>query len=343
MKTLLTMLLLATMAVAVDVIPEIRTLDGKVYKQVKVTKQDAGEVRILHAEGFATVRLSTLTPESLVLFGGKVDKKAEAMADAERELARARAYAPVVTAVPSTPAAPTASATSQVAVPISAEENARRAWDWYQWCLANPNGDAQINQQQRDTLLMQATQTLQAWEAQQQQAAQPRMSGSLADRGTRQVGRSMYDPQRIAERMAKQQAQAANADWSVWHSVLANVCHNNPGCTTGNNIETENLAPGPGGRPLCEECQRLNLAAQGIVVPQIPKVPAIPQVPGVPQVPAARIYVAEAGAWNSSQQSVCHNNPGCTTGNNIERGFLQMGTGGKPLCQECARLNATGR
>lgn len=47
--------------------------------------------------------------------------------------------------------------------------------------------------------------------------------------------------------------------------------------------------------------------------------------------------------WHSIKQSVYHNNTNCNTGNNIERENLRSGTGGKPLCQECAGLNRQGR
>ena len=46
-----------------------------------------------------------------------------------------------------------------------------------------------------------------------------------------------------------------------WHSIKSDRHHNNSECTTGNNIESENRRDGTGGKPLCEECQRLN--AQG--------------------------------------------------------------------------------
>jgi hypothetical protein len=43
-----------------------------------------------------------------------------------------------------------------------------------------------------------------------------------------------------------------------WHSILQPVHHNNTKCTTGNNIERENLRQGTGGKPLCQECTRCN-------------------------------------------------------------------------------------
>jgi hypothetical protein len=60
-----------------EIFPELRTLDGKVFKQVKVTKSDAAEIRIAHAEGFAVIPLSKLPPEVLALFGGKTSLMAE--------------------------------------------------------------------------------------------------------------------------------------------------------------------------------------------------------------------------------------------------------------------------
>jgi hypothetical protein len=46
------------------------------------------------------------------------------------------------------------------------------------------------------------------------------------------------------------------------------------------------------------------------------------------------------GAWHSVASPVFHNNPECDTGNNIEPENLRPGTGGKRLCEECARLSA---
>lgn len=44
---------------------------------------------------------------------------------------------------------------------------------------------------------------------------------------------------------------------SAWHSIKQTVHHNNTNCNTGNNIETENIRQGTGGKPLCQECERL--------------------------------------------------------------------------------------
>lgn len=45
---------------------------------------------------------------------------------------------------------------------------------------------------------------------------------------------------------------------SPWHSVKQEVHHDNTNCDTGNNIETENLRTGTGGKPKCSECKRLD-------------------------------------------------------------------------------------
>lgn len=45
-----------------------------------------------------------------------------------------------------------------------------------------------------------------------------------------------------------------------WHSPNSDVYHNNPSCQTGNNIAPENVRQGTGGKPLCEECERLDSA-----------------------------------------------------------------------------------
>jgi|SRR5579864_149704 len=49
--------------------------------------------------------------------------------------------------------------------------------------------------------------------------------------------------------------------------------------------------------------------------------------------------------WHSTRpgETVHHDNTSCTEGNNIETYYLQSGTGGRPLCKHCARLDATGR
>jgi predicted XRE-type DNA-binding protein len=51
--------------------------------------------------------------------------------------------------------------------------------------------------------------------------------------------------------------------------------------------------------------------------------------------------MAEVSPWYSIKQSVHHISTKCNTGNNIERENRRSGTGGKPLCQECAHLCET--
>jgi hypothetical protein len=43
--------------------------------------------------------------------------------------------------------------------------------------------------------------------------------------------------------------------------------------------------------------------------------------------------------WHSTKESIYHENAGCNTGKSISDEDLRQGTGGKPLCQECRRLN----
>lgn len=42
--------------------------------------------------------------------------------------------------------------------------------------------------------------------------------------------------------------------------------------------------------------------------------------------------------WHSVKANVHHVCSNCNTGNNIERENLRQGTGGKPMCKECADL-----
>jgi hypothetical protein len=48
------------------------------------------------------------------------------------------------------------------------------------------------------------------------------------------------------------------------------------------------------------------------------------------------------GPWHSANSEVYHNNRNCQTGNSIAPENVQQGTGGKPLCEECERLNSSG-
>jgi len=53
--------------------------------------------------------------------------------------------------------------------------------------------------------------------------------------------------------------------------------------------------------------------------------------------------MSKKSPWYSIKQPVYHNNTNCNTGNNIEKENLRQGTGGHPLCKECAGLNSQGK
>jgi hypothetical protein len=59
--------------------------------------------------------------------------------------------------------------------------------------------------------------------------------------------------------------------------------------------------------------------------------------------PAPRRRSDEKAAWHAINQSIYHNNSRCSTGNNIDPEHRRQGTGGRPLCQECNRLNQVGQ
>jgi hypothetical protein len=59
--------------------------------------------------------------------------------------------------------------------------------------------------------------------------------------------------------------------------------------------------------------------------------------------PASRKQLAKRAAWHSVKGSTYHDNSACNTGNNISPEELRQGTGGKPLCKECHRLNQIGQ
>ena len=46
----------------------------------------------------------------------------------------------------------------------------------------------------------------------------------------------------------------------------------------------------------------------------------------------------EKSPWHSIKAHVHHDNTSCDTGDNIEPENRRDGTGGKPLCRECAGL-----
>jgi len=53
--------------------------------------------------------------------------------------------------------------------------------------------------------------------------------------------------------------------------------------------------------------------------------------------------MAKVAAFHSVKESdrkVHHNNDKCTEGNNIEKANKRDGTGNRPLCDHCQRLNS---
>jgi len=47
--------------------------------------------------------------------------------------------------------------------------------------------------------------------------------------------------------------------------------------------------------------------------------------------------------WHAKESSVHHDNTTCTEGNNIEPRNRLSGTGGKPKCAHCERLDREGK
>ena len=45
-----------------------------------------------------------------------------------------------------------------------------------------------------------------------------------------------------------------------------------------------------------------------------------------------------ASPWHSAKEEVHHNNTDCKTGKNMKEEDRREGTGGRPLCKECAAL-----
>src|SRR5215218_1499719 len=52
-----------------------------------------------------------------------------------------------------------------------------------------------------------------------------------------------------------------------WHSVNSDIYHDNPDCQAGGSIDPENIREGTGGKRLCEECARLDNAADSVAPP----------------------------------------------------------------------------
>lgn len=170
MKTFLTLILLlvGSTLLALDELAELKTLDGKTYKQVKVTKVSPGvEIRIMHAEGLAAIPLSKLPPEVLARYG-RVDMTAEARAEAERKLNDMRSYTEGQAAKGERLPAPTETQIRQ------SQSYAQKTGNSYEaclqavrvgdWCVAHPKGGTiggvHYDVQAVDGLLIQAMKTV---------------------------------------------------------------------------------------------------------------------------------------------------------------------------------------
>jgi hypothetical protein len=60
-----------------------------------------------------------------------------------------------------------------------------------------------------------------------------------------------------AQDMLRQTTGALRGE-GPWHSVNSEVYHNNPNCPRGRRMYPDNVKPGTGNKPLCQECERLN-------------------------------------------------------------------------------------
>ena len=140
---------------AAGIIPELTTLDGKTYKQVKVMKVLPVEIRIMHADGFATVPLSALPPEIRSQYG-------TADVNAEMQYAEQKKQANVMAAARARQEKEAIQFAELTHQPLSVCQQAVQMRDW---CLANPQGGVaqdgtNFSAAARNDQLAQAMQTL---------------------------------------------------------------------------------------------------------------------------------------------------------------------------------------
>lgn len=139
---------------AADVYPQLSTLDGKTYLQVKVTKASATEIRIMHTEGFATIPLSALPPEIRSKYG-VADAAAEAAEAQQRKMGNVQAAM-----------AQRQEKEALQIMEISGQplQLIKQAISNRDWCLANPAGGlfngATVTAEARNQLLAQAMEVL---------------------------------------------------------------------------------------------------------------------------------------------------------------------------------------
>ncbi len=142
--------LITTPSLAQDQFTELNTLDGKAFKQVKVMKKSPTEIRIMHADGFATIPLSALPPEVRSKYG-EANPEAEQAAAMQR---KAEGFAAAVYQRQEKEAIRAAELSHQ------SIEVCRLAIVLRDWCMANPTGgimDGQnLDQKARDEHLTEA-------------------------------------------------------------------------------------------------------------------------------------------------------------------------------------------
>jgi hypothetical protein len=138
----------------VDVYPQLLTLDGKTYTQVKVMKVSPAEIRIMHADGFATIPLSALPPEIRVKYG-VADTAAEAMQEQQRKQGNTQAFVQQ---------RQDKEALQLMEVTGLSLTVLKQAVSTRDWCQANPSGGlmngATVDAAARTALLAQATEVL---------------------------------------------------------------------------------------------------------------------------------------------------------------------------------------
>ncbi|WP_395739275.1 hypothetical protein [Prosthecobacter sp.] len=159
MRTILAVVSLfsCTLAVkAADVYPQLNTLDGKTFTQVKVMKVSPTEIRIMHSDGFATITLSNLPPDVRTKYG-QADPAAEAQAEQQRKAGNAQA---AMLQRQEREALQLMDLTGQSLATL------KQAIATRDWCQANPNGGtfngAVVTPTGRSSLLSQAMEVLNA-------------------------------------------------------------------------------------------------------------------------------------------------------------------------------------
>lgn len=165
---------------AVEEFPELKTLDGKTYRQAKVTKSTSVEIKVIHADGFATIPLSQLPPEIRARFG-EANPEAEAAAEMQRKSGNRNA----ATIRNQEIEALRISELSKQPIELCRQAIATR-----DWCLRNPAGGVfgaqTLDQKARDASLEEAIQIL----SKRPEASQPMAIQTSVPQGSNNVGTS---------------------------------------------------------------------------------------------------------------------------------------------------------